>query len=559
MSPLLSTIFSNPATCDFGGPSYLLFSDNVPPLVYYSHIPIAIVSLILGFFVFFQNRKGLSNKLLFCLTVAFSAWVLLDSIFWASNRSDVIMFVWSLQILFEPIVYISGLYLLYVLIKKKDLPFNQKVLIAFLYAPLVLLVPTRYTLSAFNVATCLSEEGPIALYYSYAIEIFYAVWLLVFAVREFARERANEIKQQILMLSVGIVLLLLSFSSGNIVSSFTENWQFAQIGLFAMPVFISILVYGIVKFKTFDIKLVGAQALIISLIVLIGSQFFFIQNNTNRILTGVTLIITGAIGINLIRSVKKEVALRERIEKQERELEKGNARLKELDQLKSEFVSLATHQIRGPLTAIKGYASMLIQGDLGAVPQNLKDTISTIFESSNALTVIVQDFLDVSRIEQGRMKYDISVFNLSKLMYDVAQELTPSIERKGLRIKLEIEPNLVVEADIGKIRQVFENLIDNAIKYTHQGFIHLTARRAEGGVARVSIKDTGVGMKEETLPKLFQKFSRAEDASKANILGTGLGLYVARELVIAQKGTIHAKSEGDGKGSTFIVELPMKQ
>lgn len=558
MSPLLSTIFSNPAICDFGGPSYLLFSDNVPPLVYYSHIPIAIVSLILGFFVFFQNRKGLSNKLLFCLTVAFSAWVLLDSIFWASNRSDVIMFVWSLQILFEPIVYISGLYLLYVLIKKKDLPFSQKVLIAFLYAPLVLLVPTRYTLSAFNVATCLSEEGPIALYYSYAIEIFYAVWLLVFAVREFARERANEIKQQILMLSVGIVLLLLSFSSGNIVSSFTEDWQFAQIGLFAMPVFISILVYGIVKFKTFDIKLVGAQALIISLIVLIGSQFFFIQNNTNRILTGVTLIITGAIGINLIRSVKKEVALRERIEKQERELEKGNARLKELDQLKSEFVSLATHQIRGPLTAIKGYASMLIQGDLGTVPQNLRDTISTIFESSNALTVIVQDFLDVSRIEQGRMKYDISVFDLSKLMYDVAQELTPSIERKGLRMKLEIEPQLIVEADIGKIRQVFENLIDNALKYTHSGFIYLTARRVGNDRACVSIRDTGVGIKAETLPKLFQKFSRAEDASKANILGTGLGLYVARELVIAQKGTIRAESEGVGKGATFTVELPTK-
>src|SRR3989338_1237261 len=112
---LLNTIFSNPAFCDFDGPAYFLFSSNVPPLVYYSHIPIALISLILGFFVLLKNRKALSNRILFCLTLAFSAWVFLDSIFWASNRSDVIMFIWSLQILFEPIVYISALYLLYVL------------------------------------------------------------------------------------------------------------------------------------------------------------------------------------------------------------------------------------------------------------------------------------------------------------------------------------------------------------------------------------------------------------------------------------------------------------
>ena len=259
------------------------------------------------------------------------------------------------------------------------------------------------------------------------------------------------------------------------------------------------------------------------------------------------------------KQVEKEVAMRERIENQEKELEKANTRLTELDKLKSEFVSLATHQIRGPLTAIKGYASMLMQGDLGAIPENVKGTIGTIFESSNALTVIVQDFLDVSRIEQGKMKYDISVFDLSKLTYDVAEELRPNIERKGLHLKLEIEPNIIVEADIGKIRQVFENLIDNAVKYTHQGFIYFTVKRAENGVASISIKDTGVGIKPETLPKLFQKFSRAEDASKANILGTGLGLYVAKQLLTAQHGTIRAESEGEGKGSTFVVELPVKQ
>ena len=114
-----------------------------------------------------------------------------------------------------------------------------------------------------------------------------------------------------------------------------------------MVIFIGSLAFLIVRFKTFSIKLIGAQALIFSLIILIGSQFFFIRNNTNRVLTAITLAVTGAIGINLIRSVKKEVAQREKIEKQEKELEGANARLR-AGPTQSEFVSLATQQIRGP-------------------------------------------------------------------------------------------------------------------------------------------------------------------------------------------------------------------
>jgi signal transduction histidine kinase len=200
---------------------------------------------------------------------------------------------------------------------------------------------------------------------------------------------------------------------------------------------------------------------------------------------------------------------------------------------------------------------MIRDGDYGEVPERIKGTVDIIFESSNALVTIVQDFLDVSRIEQGRMQYDFSVFDLSKLTYAVAEALAPNVEKKGLRVKLEIEPNTIVEADAGKMRQIIGNLIDNAIKYTSRGHIIVSLKKM-GTVARLSVKDTGVGIKPETLPKLFQKFSRAEDASKANVLGTGLGLYVARLLIEAQKGKVWAESEGEGKGATFFVELPLK-
>jgi len=211
--------------------------------------------------------------------------------------------------------------------------------------------------------------------------------------------------------------------------------------------------------------------------------------------------------------------------------------------------------MRGPVPAIKGYASMMRDGDYGEVPARIKGTVDIIFESSNALTTVVQDFLDISRIEQGRMKYELTVFDFSKLVQSVGEELAPVGERRGLRVKLEIEPNIIVEADTGKMRQIIGNLIDNAIKYTSRGHIIVSLKKS-GANARLEVKDTGVGIRPETLPKLFQKFSRAEDASKANVLGTGLGLYAAKKLLEAQSGTIWAESEGEEKGSTFSVELP---
>ena len=262
-------------------------------------------------------------------------------------------------------------------------------------------------------------------------------------------------------------------------------------------------------------------------------------------------------GVALVRSVRKEIKQRERIEKQEKALEAANARLKELDQLKSEFVSLATHQIRGPISAIKGYASMLLEGDYGAIEEKAREPIQTIADSSAALAGIVQDFLDVSRIEQGRMKYEFTVFDFGKLARSVAEELAPTIERKGLRVKLEIPDGITVHADAGKLRQVIENLVDNAHKYTPRGVITIAVTRRDGAV-RLTVSDTGVGMRPEVLPKLFRKFSRAEDASKANLHGTGLGLYVARQLIEAQGGKIWAESEGEGRGSTFTVELPTR-
>ncbi|MCX6712903.1 MAG: HAMP domain-containing sensor histidine kinase, partial [Candidatus Vogelbacteria bacterium] len=178
------------------------------------------------------------------------------------------------------------------------------------------------------------------------------------------------------------------------------------------------------------------------------------------------------------------------------------------------------------------------------------------------LVLVIEDFLNITRIELGRIKYDLTEWSFNTLVKNVIGEQKPNIERRGLSFSYDEDaPEYKVYADQGKVSQVISNLIDNSTKYTKEGSIAVkvsgvTDKDGKKGV-RVTVKDTGVGVAPETMPHLFEKFSRAEDASKTNIIGTGLGLYVAKQIMDAHQGKIWAESEGKGKGSTFFVELAL--
>lgn len=548
-----------PALCNDVFPKFLIFSSNVSSLVYYSHLSVVFISLILGLFILLNDPKKLINRVFFFTIFSFIIWVLLDSVFWAANRGDIIMFVWSMTILFEPLVYIGGFYLIHLLAYKRDMTFLTKVVIGLMYLPVIIFVPTSYTLTGFDITTCLSTEGLFG-YYDYIIELIFAFWLLVIAVQKYKASTDVNFRKQLLYITVGVSLFLFSFSWGNIVSSFTDNWQISQIGLFAMPVFIGFLVYSIIRFKTFNIKLIGTQALVVALIVLIASQFIFIQIPINRLLNGIALLLIIIFGFFLIKSVKKEIIQREHIQDllgkislSNTQLEKANGKLKELDKLKTEFLSLASHQLRSPLTAIKGYSSMLLEGDFGKVEDKAREAIDKIFQSSQNLTKVVDDLLNVSKIEQGGMKYEMATFSLSTLARDTVAELAINAEKKGLKMNFTSDSISTVKADKEKIRQVMLNLIDNSIKYTKVGEINISVHN-EGSVSIFQVKDTGMGMTKEIKDSLFQKFSRGEGA-RMDTSGSGLGLYLAKEIIEAHEGKIYVDSEGTGKGSVFTFEL----
>ncbi|HEY4506500.1 MAG TPA: ATP-binding protein [Candidatus Paceibacterota bacterium] len=240
-----------------------------------------------------------------------------------------------------------------------------------------------------------------------------------------------------------------------------------------------------------------------------------------------------------------------------KEIQIANARLKELDKQKSEFVSIASHQLRSPLTAIKGYSSMILEGSFGEINDKARGAIDRIFQSSQRLVLIIEDFLNLSRIEQGRMQYEWATIELRKLVEGVIAEMEGPLKDAQLSIDFSHDnQEYNITADEGKVRQVVTNIIDNAIKYTKHGGITLKIKKdSDTRKILLEITDTGIGIPPDVTPKLFQKFSRAEDAGKANIMGTGLGLYVAKQIMLAHRGNIWVDSEGAGKGSTFYLEF----
>ncbi len=249
------------------------------------------------------------------------------------------------------------------------------------------------------------------------------------------------------------------------------------------------------------------------------------------------------------------VRLYKQVEIQAAELEIANEKLKGLDKLKSEFLSLASHQLRSPLTAIRGYASILSEGGFAGASDSAKEMVSRIFESSTNMTKMVEDFLNVSKIEQGGMQYVKENFDFADMVSAVSKDFTVVVEGKGLTLSY-TQDNLIhtVFGDKEKLRQVVINFIDNSIKYTEKGSIEVSTTSKNGKVI-FAVKDTGRGVSPKEKEELFQKFSRGS-GGKVNSGGSGLGLYLAKEIVLAHGGNIGIDSPGEGKGSTFYVELP---
>lgn len=239
------------------------------------------------------------------------------------------------------------------------------------------------------------------------------------------------------------------------------------------------------------------------------------------------------------------------------ELQEANAHLKQLDTAKSEFLSIASHQLRTPISAVKGYLSMLLEGDFGKLVPKQRKVISDLFESSARLARLINIFLNVSRIESGRFKLERREVDVDELVDSVIKELAAQAKNKKLEVSFaRLKQPRPVYIDADKIREVILNLVDNAIKYTPKGRIDIETNVADGQFHFI-IRDTGLGIRQSEVKALFRKFVRGTGIAQVNTQGSGLGLYIAQRVVSEHGGKIWAESQGLEKGSTFHFYIPI--
>ena len=231
--------------------------------------------------------------------------------------------------------------------------------------------------------------------------------------------------------------------------------------------------------------------------------------------------------------------------------------LKENKELKDEFVFIAAHELRTPVTAIKGYLSMILDKSFGAVPPKIEENLKIVNGSNERLVQLVQDLLQIARSDTGKMKIDLAPLSISEPIKETIKELKSLTDEKGLKIKyIELADDKKIKADAYKLKELLTNLIGNSIKYTlDKGDIEIS-HKIQGKYLITHIKDHGMGMSLENVKKLFTKFYRVQSKKTAEIEGTGLGLFICKEIVKRMGGKIWVKSKL-GKGSTFSFKLQL--
>lgn len=266
---------------------------------------------------------------------------------------------------------------------------------------------------------------------------------------------------------------------------------------------------------------------------------------------GIPVVIHNA--LNAFRAEKEKERLQEEIAAKKVELEAANRKLKELDKIKSAFVANVAHEFRTPLTIIKGNVDLVIKGGLGNVTADQKEMLDGAVNVTNRLSRLVNDLLDISKIESGKTQLKKEKINMNKIIEDNLSAFSKLIKDKKQVLQKQLAKDMPdITGDMDKITQVFVNTLSNAIKYTPEnGSIIIKSVNLEKEIM-VEVSDTGEGIAPENIDKVFDKFTRVTAEKKE---GTGLGLPIAKDIIVLHKGRMWVKSELD-KGSQFYFTLP---
>ena len=239
------------------------------------------------------------------------------------------------------------------------------------------------------------------------------------------------------------------------------------------------------------------------------------------------------------------------------ELEQANLQLQEADRLKSVFLASMSHELRTPLTSIIGFTGTMLLGMAGEVNEEQRKQLMMVKTSAGHLLDLINDLLDISRVEAGRVGLSLESFKIGDVVREVAEVCLPMTNEKGLDLLTEVPEDIMLFTDRRRTKQILMNLASNAVKFTDRGSVKITARLSADRMLEVQISDTGIGIRKDNMGKLFRPFQQLDMSLPKQQGGTGLGLYLCKKLADLLGGDVWAKSEY-GTGSEFGLVLPLK-
>jgi len=242
------------------------------------------------------------------------------------------------------------------------------------------------------------------------------------------------------------------------------------------------------------------------------------------------------------------------LEAKQKELEAANNKLKDLDRLKSMFIASMSHELRTPLNSIIGFTGIILQGMTGEINDEQRDQLQRVSRAGKHLLSLITDVIDISKIEAGKIEPYAEEFTVDSVINDALSELKLPIKEKGLEVEVDSTP-IKLKTDRKRLFQCVLNYISNAVKYTEKGKIAVIAEE-KGDTMQITVTDTGIGIKEEDIPRLFQSFIRLDSSLRMTVSGTGLGLYLTKKLATDVLGGEVSVISTYGKGSTFMLSIP---
>ncbi len=533
------------------------------------HNAFLIVTTVMNVFlatVILTRRSEKTENQIYVLNIACIIWWTVAIIFYRSstNSDDLILLATNLYL--AP-TFIASSFLYFSLFFPEQKVKHPAIKAAAIFIPnllMAILVLAPGVVIHSVVPTVGTEHmiyfGPWYWLYAVYISFNFSIGLGILGHR-FSTTTKRIHRRQISYLLIGYLAAATLGMFTNLILPWSGEFRLNWLGQGLTVLMVVPVAYAIFKHKLFSSKLVATEVFVLILSILLLVRVVISQDIIERTLNFGLFAGALFVGILLIKSVNKEIQTREEISKLAIELAGANLHLERLDKMKSEFVSMASHQLRSPLTSIRGYISMILEGSYGEVNPKVKEILEHVSDSSRQMALSVEDYLHVSRIEAGRMKYEMADCDLRKLVEDTVAEMLPVSIKRGMTINFEpkFDGPAIVKLDIGKTKQIIQNLTDNAMKYTpEKGEVVVSLMKDETNKkVSIAIKDNGIGIAPEALGEIFKKFERAKNANSINVTGTGLGLYIAKQMAEAMGGSITVSSEGEGKGSTFTITFPI--